>query len=446
MQPKRRLRSRQRLGKYRLEKRLGQGGFAEVFQAYDSIEGIRVALKVPQHALLNADLLEDFRKEVRLAARFDHPNILPIKNADFVDGHFVVVYPLGDESLADRLRRRMSFPLALEFAEQVVGALAHAHSHRVVHCDVKPDNFIRFDDQLKLSDFGISKIAYRTMQASGSGTLGFMAPEQAMGRPSLRSDVFAAGLLLYRLFAGVVPEWPFEWPPPGFERARRKVHPDLLAVLERSLKLDPRARYADAQALYEAFVAVRAKAQRFGQSAKKRPAKSPRSDWRAVQLRQFRRRYGQKLEADLACKRCERPVSEAMLACPWCGVARKKLRDETRFPASCTRCRRGMKLDWKYCPWCYGGSVGPRSERSYSDKRYTARCHKSGCRGQLMPFMRYCPWCRAKVRRAWTLPSAGEKCGGCGWVVLDEYWSTCPWCTKALRPDSKRHAARRRSR
>jgi len=433
------IRARQRLGKYKIERKLAQGGFADVYRAYDTIEGIRVALKIPQAALLSEALLADFKSEVRVTGRLDHPNILPIKNADFIDGRFVVVYPLGDSNLAERLRRRLSLAKALDFAEQILEALAHAHAHRVLHCDVKPENFILFEDHLRLGDFGISKIAFRTMQASGSGTIGFMAPEQAMGRPSLRSDVFAAGLVLYRMFAGTLPAWPFEWPPAGFERARRRLHPDLLALLRRSMRLDPKQRFRDAQHMLDALVAVRARSLAFGRSGSRRKTTS-KPDWRQLQLRQFNRDHKQALEARHTCKKCSRPVAESMRACPWCGASRKILRDETRFPARCVRCRRGLKLDWRFCPWCYGKSVGPKSERKYTDRRYSARCANRACsRRDLMPFMRYCPWCRTKVKRPWPIPNKTDRCSSCRWGVLNDYWSHCPWCTRQLDPRRKTH-------
>ena len=77
------LRSRQRLGKYKIERRVAEGGFANVYQALDTIEGVRVALKVPHARLVNASTLNEFRREARLVARLDHPQILTLKNADF---------------------------------------------------------------------------------------------------------------------------------------------------------------------------------------------------------------------------------------------------------------------------------------------------------------------------------------------------------------------------
>lgn len=428
------IRARQALGKYRVERRVAQGGFADVYQAYDTIEGIRVALKIPQQELLSSTVLQDFKKEARLTSRLDHPNILPIKNASFIGRHFVIVYQLGDGTLADRLKHRVSLAKGLDFAEQVLTALAHAHSHRVMHCDVKPENFILFpEDHLRLTDFGISRLALRTMRASGSGTIGFMAPEQAMGRPSFRSDVFAAGLILYRVFGGVVPEWPFEWPPPGYERIRRRLHPDLVALLRRSLRVEPRRRFEDAEHMLEAFLAVRTRALFYGRVRRRRKnGTESQPDWREVRLRQFRRKYKATLEASHDCAKCDGPVSESMVACPWCSAPRKAHKDGTRFPATCPRCRRGVKLDWKFCPWCFGPGIGPLSDRSFSDKRYVTRCANAACKGELMPFMRYCPWCRAKVKKAWRIADGRDPCPGCGWGVLSDYWRTCPWCARSL--------------
>ncbi len=135
-------RVKQRVGKYRIEGKIGEGGFAVVYRAMDTIEGIRVALKVPHPHLVASDVLDGFREEARLAARLEHANILPLKYADYIGGHFTFVYRLGERTLEDRLRQRMSPHTALNYWEQTVSAVAYAHEHRVIHCDIKPDNLI----------------------------------------------------------------------------------------------------------------------------------------------------------------------------------------------------------------------------------------------------------------------------------------------------------------
>ncbi|MGB1277836.1 MAG: serine/threonine-protein kinase, partial [Nannocystaceae bacterium] len=187
--PHPRVRVGQRLGKYKIRRRLARGGFGDVYEAYDTIEGISVAMKVPLG--VSAQTLADFRREIQITARLDHPNILPIKNADIYDGILVVSYPLGERTLDERLTRRISLANILGFGQQMLAGLAYAHENGIVHCDVKPDNLILFaDGSLRLGDFGIAKFGLRTIHGSNSGTLGYIAPEQAMGHPSPRSDVF----------------------------------------------------------------------------------------------------------------------------------------------------------------------------------------------------------------------------------------------------------------
>lgn len=255
------LRARQRLGKYRIERRLAQGGFAHVYAAMDTIEGVRVALKMPHQSVVTPSMLECFQREARLVARLDHPNILPLKDASFIEGRFVIASRLGERTLNDRLRNRISFESALDLAIQMVSAAAYAHRLKIIHCDIKPDNMILLPDgRLQLADFGIAKVAQRTVNGSGSGTVGYMAPEQAMGRPSTKSDVFSLGLIMYRLFTGQLPTWPFEWPMKGHAALRRRAHPDLLKVIRKAMNVRPNMRYRDADEMLSALQRVKRRA------------------------------------------------------------------------------------------------------------------------------------------------------------------------------------------
>lgn len=264
------LRVKGRIGKYRLDRRIGQGGFADVYAATDTLLSIKVALKIPNAQWVSDELIAAFRREAKLTMAFEHPHILPIRDASFIDGRFVIVTPLAERTLDDRLKNRMSFETAFEFASQLLDAVAYAHQHGVIHCDIKPENVMLFEhDWLRLGDFGIAKVAQNTINGSGTGTLGYMAPEQAMGKPSKRSDVFSIGLIAHRMLSGKWPEYPFEWPFPGATAMRRRVHADVIAIIRKSVAIRPRDRFADAEKMAEAWEKSRLKASRFAKRNRK---------------------------------------------------------------------------------------------------------------------------------------------------------------------------------
>ena len=425
------LRARQKIGKYRVLGRIASGPLADVYRAYDTIQKQRVALKIPKTDAYSGH--EEFLHEVQVATKLQHPNILSVLNACYIDDHFVIAMELGEESLADRIERRISTARALDLAGQAIAALAHAHEHKIIHCDIKPENYILFPgNQLKLCDFGFAKISLRTLKASGSGTIDYIAPEQAMGRPKFQSDVFSLGLVLYRLLSGKLPEWPFNWPMVGHERLAAKVRPELVEMLKKAIQLDPANRYRDAVQMMSEFEQLHTHARR-QKRARARGERKPGTTWRRMQWREFQRQYKKVLDTRHQCRHCEGPVSESMQACPWCGFDNPARSSESSMPSSCPRCERGVKNDWDYCPWCYGPGFVEETTRKYPDKRYAARCSNKRCRGQLMPFMRYCPWCRIKVRRPWKLPGTRHCCKACGWGIAREYWNFCAWCREPVK-------------
>jgi len=427
------LKARQKLGKYRIERRLAEGPIAAVYEAVDTIHGVNVALKIPHESTMDDFFLADFKREARLAQRLEHPNILPIRDASFIDGRFVIAMPLGERSLSNRMKRRLATGSALQFVEQALAAVAHAHGQNVIHCDIKPDNFILFaDNQLKLTDFGFSKVAQRTLKASGSGTVGYIAPEQAVGRPKFQSDVFSLGLVIYELLSGHLPEWPYDWPPQGIKRVRAKLKPKLVDWLRRAIQVRPENRFRNAVTMYREFRRVRNGAAKKKRSARRGNSADDPALWQTVLFRQFQRKYRKTLETRYECRHCSGPVAELMRACPWCGTEPPLDRHASREAAACPRCHRGVKLDWHYCPSCYGPGFEVETTRRYADSRYVAKCQNEKCRGPLMAFMRYCPWCRAKTKRPWKLPGSETRCPHCRWGVDAESWHHCPWCTKAL--------------
>ncbi len=258
------LRVGSRLGKYRIERRIGSGGFATVYAATDTLLGIKVALKVPLPSFVSTELLDEFRREVRLTMKLDHPNILPIRDATFIDDYFVIVSPLAEKTLYDRLKKRIAFETAFSIIEQLLEGVSHAHDRGVIHCDIKPENILMFNgNHIRLADFGIAKAAQATISGSGTGTVGYMAPEQAMGKPSAKSDVFSIGLLSYRILSGKWPEYPFRWPYPAAAQLRRRAHPDLIAIIRKSLSIAPQHRFRDATQMLQHWKKSHLKAIRF---------------------------------------------------------------------------------------------------------------------------------------------------------------------------------------
>ncbi len=252
------LRARQRFDKYRIVRRVAEGGFAYVYEAHDTIEDVRVALKIPRPSMIGPSAIEDFKREVRLMAKLDHPNILHIKNAGWIQDYFVIVTPLAEQALSDRMRHRMGVSTVISYMAQMLAALDHAHQRNIIHCDLKPDNMLIYaDDRLRVADFGIAKFAQRTLSATRSGTLGYLSPEQAMGRPRKASDVFSLGLMFYEMLTKQLPEWPFDWPPRRLSVAKAKLPPAGVEFLRRAIEVDVRRRFTDACEMHRAFLRIR---------------------------------------------------------------------------------------------------------------------------------------------------------------------------------------------
>jgi RNA polymerase subunit RPABC4/transcription elongation factor Spt4 len=258
-----------------------------------------------------------------------------------------------------------------------------------------------------------------------------------MGRPSYRSDVFSLGLVLWRLFSGKLPEWPFTSPLDGADRLKRAYSPEFIAVLERALWLDHKKRFANGLSFKNAFLRVKRRALRSeARAAARNAGQTP--NWRSLREKEFQRRFRKHLKGNARCSNCHSVVTEAMSHCPWCGDKQQKYRGTSTYSSRCRACGRGIKSDWKCCTWCRA-PLKPKSDRTYPDKRYVANCQRCG-EHSLVQFSRYCPRCRHAVRREWSITngSTGPKrrashCAHCGWGALKGFWDFCPWCKKPLR-------------
>jgi len=419
-----------RLGKYRLEKRLGVGGSCEVWKAKDCVENISVALKIPLVGINGERDNQSLFREIRMVAKMRHPHILPVKNADIIEGHAVLATELCVGTLADR-SKPMSVRRIISIMSQVLDGLTYAHRNRLVHCDVTPANIFLFPDgRAALGDFGIClKLKGRMATVDDFGTPGYVAPEQAYGRPTSRSDCFSAALILYEYITGLLPRWPFRWPLRGHARLRERTSLVFVKFLRKALAVDPEQRFANAGQMLLALLEATPKSLRNGLAIKSQDRK--KSDWRQIRRAAFIRRYIKTLPLIFRCVECGEPISESMLICPWCGSERNCFDDNSQFSHICPRCHKGVLPEWRFCSWCYGaGFKSPGSVRS-PGVRYQARCKH--CGGKLMRFMRYCPWCRRKVRHKWQVRPFPEICGRCGWSVDSTFWHYCPWCKQDLR-------------
>ncbi|MBP9106519.1 MAG: protein kinase [Gemmatimonadaceae bacterium] len=220
--------------RYRIERELGRGGMATVYVAEDLKHRRQVAIKVMRPELSASMGADRFLREVEIAAKLSHPNILPVYDSGEADGFLYYVMPLVEgESLPERMARDKQMPAleALRLAREVAEALAYAHARGIVHRDIKPANILLSAGHALVADFGIA----RAMESSGEaltqtglaiGTPVYMSPEQATGATDIdgRTDIYALGCVLYEMLAG---EPPF-------------TGPTVQAILARSLTENPR--------------------------------------------------------------------------------------------------------------------------------------------------------------------------------------------------------------
>ena len=194
--------------RYRLDELIAEGGFAQVFRAYDTELQRTVAVKVPKPSRLESK--EAFQAEARRVARLKHDSIVPVYDVG-LDGDicFIVTEYVEGGSLADRLARGTpSTAEAIRWIGEIADALEYAHLNGVIHLDIKPANIlIGANGKAKLADFGIAQSANKTGQFAPSlGTLRYMSPEQLEGKPAdHRTDIYSLTVVLYELLAGRIP-------------------------------------------------------------------------------------------------------------------------------------------------------------------------------------------------------------------------------------------------
>ena len=262
-------------GRYRIEKKLGSGGMADVYCAEDSQLGRRVALKVLHRRFAeDAQFVERFRREASSAAGLQHPNIVGIFDRGEWDGtYYIAMEFVEGRTLKDIIREKGPAPpeAAADITLQVLRAARFAHKRGVVHRDIKPHNvLIDNDGRVRVTDFGIARAGTSDMTETGSimGTAQYLSPEQAQGKPvDARSDLYSIGVVLYELLTGRVP---FDAESPVTVALKQvneapippralvpEVPPGLEAIVLRALEKDPARRFASADEFIAALEAGR---------------------------------------------------------------------------------------------------------------------------------------------------------------------------------------------
>jgi hypothetical protein len=259
---------------YEVEKELGRGGMAVVYRAQEIELRRLVALKVLPPGLGSPDMAERFRREARMAAALDHPNIIPIYRVGQAAGTYFFAMKFVEGRAVDAiLEQQGALPVAvvLHVLRATASALAFAHARQIVHRDIKGANIlVDRDGRVLVSDFGIARAAEeKTLTASGSviGTPHFMSPEQCSGQKvGPQSDQYSLGVLAFQMLTGQVPfdadsviaiiQHHYFTPVPDVRAVREDVPEALLAVVYRALAKDAAQRFASTDEMVAALDAV----------------------------------------------------------------------------------------------------------------------------------------------------------------------------------------------
>ena len=252
-------------GRYRIIRKLGAGGMANVYLAEDQELGRRVAIKILNERHANDDqFVERFRREAKNAAGLSHPNIVSIYDRGEAEGtYYIAMEYLDGRSLKELIVGRGPAPVhvAIDYTRKILDALRFSHRNGIVHRDIKPHNVIvDAEGRVKVTDFGIARAGTSQMTEVGSiiGTAQYLSPEQAKGAPvDQTSDLYSVGIVLYELLTGKVPftgDSPVEIAmkhisaiPEPPSSLRPDIPEDLDLVVLRALAKTPEERYPSAE-------------------------------------------------------------------------------------------------------------------------------------------------------------------------------------------------------
>jgi eukaryotic-like serine/threonine-protein kinase len=259
--------------RYRLDRKIGTGGMADVWLAEDTELDRKVAIKILHDRFAqDKEFVQRFQREAQSAAGLQHPNVVGVfDRGQFRDTYFIAMEYVDGPSLKDLVKGGMGIKDAIDFTRQILNAARFAHRKGIVHRDLKPQNVLIDDEgRVRVADFGIARAGENSdITATGSvmGTAQYISPEQAQGKETTpRSDIYSIGVILYEELTGRVPfqgESAVAVALKQVSEAPRRpsainpnVPPALDAVVMRALAKDPEARFRDADAFLRALDAA----------------------------------------------------------------------------------------------------------------------------------------------------------------------------------------------
>jgi serine/threonine protein kinase len=304
------------IGKYKILKKLGSGGFGTVYLAEDTILKCQRALKIPHRTSTQTDkLLQESVLQTRL---LDHPHIVKLLTVDIIDNILIMVMEYIEGTDLEKILDKSSsleIKTALRYFKQILSALAFAHQKSVIHRDIRPSNIlINLDNDVKIADFGTSTLLQEKQFATTKiGSPPYMAPEQFEGKAVFASDIYSAGSLFYEMVTGF-PPIVLANPMEIYKKAKAGqfmtlaqknslVSPELNWVIMKTLAADLKTRYAQALDVLNDLEHL---------ANKNRDYASEMKDiQKRIQARENR--------SDHVCWNCRKAMARRVKTCPYCG-------------------------------------------------------------------------------------------------------------------------------
>lgn len=306
------------VGKYRIIKSLGVGGFGAVYLAEDTLISKLVAIKVPHHQ--NTDK-SNLINEAKLMASLNHPNIVSLLTAEIDEetkAFYIVMEYVDGESLADRLMRVnfLEEEEILKISIEITDAISYAHKKNIIHRDLRPSNVLLTKENVaKVTDFSISRFLKDGEQYASTkiGSPPYMAPEHFQGRATFASDIYSIGVMMYEMSTGTLPF--FDVSPSKIEELvslgrftppivkRKSISKELNEIIVKAMARDMSNRYKSAdELLYDL------------RKLKIKPLKE-----REIEEIREKIRLREKVDNRI-CFNCRKPLPKRATVCPFCGV------------------------------------------------------------------------------------------------------------------------------